>query len=113
MSGFDIIGADSLPRPSLMGDGEPIGGIGERAAIGDGGVRSTDFSTHLESMLGEITELNEDVKNKYEALARGDGGVELHDLMTAMGKSEVAFNLMLEVRNKLVDAWESLSRSVV
>jgi flagellar hook-basal body complex protein FliE len=33
--------------------------------------------------------------------------------MMAMGKSDVAFNLMLEVRNKLVDAWEKLSRSVV
>ena len=37
--------------------------------------------------------------------------VELHDVMLAGGKSEVAFNLMLEVRNKLIDAWEKLSRS--
>ena len=37
--------------------------------------------------------------------------VELHDVMIAGSKSEVAFNLLLEVRNKLVDAWEKLSRS--
>jgi flagellar hook-basal body complex protein FliE len=39
--------------------------------------------------------------------------VALHDVMASMGKSEVAFNLVLEVRNRLVDAWEKLSRSVV
>jgi flagellar hook-basal body complex protein FliE len=33
--------------------------------------------------------------------------------MAAANKSEVAFNLMLEVRNKLVEAWEKLSRSAV
>ena len=35
-------------------------------------------------------------------------GVELHDVMLAANKSEVMFNLMLEVRNKLVEAWEKL-----
>jgi flagellar hook-basal body complex protein FliE len=39
--------------------------------------------------------------------------VGVDKLMLSIGKSEVAFNLMLEVRNKLVDAWEKLSRSVV
>jgi flagellar hook-basal body complex protein FliE len=39
--------------------------------------------------------------------------VELHDVLIAGSKSEVAFNLLLEVRNKLVDAWEQLSRSSV
>ena len=39
--------------------------------------------------------------------------VELHDVMIASSKSEVAFNLLLEVRNKMVDAWEQLSRSSV
>ena len=39
--------------------------------------------------------------------------VALHDVMSSMAKSEVAFNFVLEVRNRLVDAWEKLSRSVV
>jgi flagellar hook-basal body complex protein FliE len=33
--------------------------------------------------------------------------------MIAANKSEVAFNLVLEVRNKMVEAWEKLSRSVM
>ena len=113
MSGFDIIGPDTLREPRMLGEGPRIGlpGAGGNPSGGDGS--KVEFSSHLEEAFGQITELSDDVKGKYEALARGEPGVELHDLMTAMGKSEVAFNLMLEVRNKLVDAWQNLSRSVV
>jgi flagellar hook-basal body complex protein FliE len=51
------------------------------------------------------------VQDQVRAAASGEP-VELHDVMMSMGKSEVAFNLLLEMRNKLVDAWDKLSRSV-
>jgi flagellar hook-basal body complex protein FliE len=54
--------------------------------------------------------MQSDVRSKVRGLVLGEG-VELHDVMLAINKSEVSFNLMLEVRNKLVDAWEKLSRS--
>ncbi len=120
MSGFDILGPDSLLDPRLLGDGlridVPLPDGSDRADQGiEGGrqVSDTSFSAHLENVFGEIKKLNTEVKENYEALARGEPGVEVHDLMTAMGKSEVAFNLMLEMRNKIVDAWQTLSRSVV
>ena len=69
------------------------------------------FKDTLNDALAEVRGLQLDSQSKYEALARGEN-VEVHDLMIAMGKSEVAFNLMLEVRNKLLDAWQVLSRSV-
>jgi len=33
--------------------------------------------------------------------------------MIAANKSDMAFSLLLEVRNKMVDAWDKLSRSVM
>ena len=64
------------------------------------------LTTHVGSLIRppELREI-------LHAKARGEP-VEVHDLMIAMGKSEVAFNLMLEVRNKIIDAWQQLSRSV-
>jgi flagellar hook-basal body complex protein FliE len=59
-----------------------------------------------------MRDLQDDVQAKTRGLMLGEG-VELHDVMLAADKSEVTFNLMLEVRNKLVDAWEKLSRSAV
>ena len=53
-----------------------------------------------------------DAHDKAMALVRGEP-VQVHDVLVAMGKSEVAFNLALEVRTRLLQAWETLSRSVM
>jgi len=107
MSGFDIPGADSLlPRTRLVGEQGPTEGAGGGAEPAEG------FSSALTDAINEIDQLRNDASGKVEALASGEP-VELHELMIAMGKSEVAFNLMLEVRNKMVEAWHTLSRSVV
>ncbi|MEO6593310.1 MAG: flagellar hook-basal body complex protein FliE [Planctomycetota bacterium] len=70
------------------------------------------FDGMLADSLAKVQALQDDVREKTRGLALGED-VELHDVLIATGKSEVAFNLMLEVRNKLVDAWEKLSRSAV
>jgi flagellar hook-basal body complex protein FliE len=70
------------------------------------------FGGALADAIQRVDSLQSDVASKTQALAMGEN-VALHDVMTSMGKSEVAFNLVLEVRNRLVDAWEKLSRSVV
>ena len=102
MSNFEILGTEGFQRPRLLGEAA--------ARPADGGEDGPEFAAHLTDALGKVGELREDVKDKAEALARGEP-VALHDLMISMGKSEVAFNLMVEVRNRLLDAWQTLSRS--
>lgn len=102
MSGFDIGGPQGLPTPKLLGEREL------NLAAPEGG---ESFGDSLATALESISELGSDTKDKAEALARGES-VEVHELMVAMGKSDVAFNLMLEVRNKIVEAWNTLSRAV-
>ena len=80
---------------------------GEGLSGGGGG-----FGGVLKGALQDVMDRKEEIKDKVERLAAGEP-VELHDLMIAMGKSEVTFNLMLEVRNKFVEAWRELNRSVV
>ena len=41
------------------------------------------------------------------------GHVPVLEVLVVINLSIAAFNLLLEVRNKLVDAWEKLSRSSV
>ncbi|MHC4515828.1 MAG: flagellar hook-basal body complex protein FliE [Planctomycetota bacterium] len=106
MSGFDIPGPAPL-KPNLIG--EPLDGAPRTGGGGDGAGLS--FKDALNGALDDVRSLQLDSKAKYDAIARGEN-VEVHDLMIAVGKSEVAFNLMLEVRNKLLEAWQLLSRSV-
>ena len=104
MTGFDLQGPDAGLRPLELQRRElrpeaPLPG-------------APDFGGLLADAIDRVDGLQRDVADKTQALASGEP-VALHDIMVSMGKSEVAFNLMLEVRNKLVDAWEKLSRSVV
>lgn len=131
MSGFDLPGLGSLgPQLRALGNGTSGQGpltrrlFGEEPGVerpatdatrlgeGTGAGATGSFGDALAGAIDKVDSLRDDVQDKFEALATGEP-VALHDIMLAMGKSEVAFNLMLEVRNKLVDAWEKLSRSVV
>lgn len=116
MTGFDVTSiGEQLQRariealktqgPQTEGPRSVGGSEGEAP---DGAV----FADALSSAINKVDGLSKDVGEKVEAMASGEP-VALHDIMMSMGKSEVAFNLMLEVRNKLVEAWERLSRSVV
>ncbi|MCA8954248.1 MAG: flagellar hook-basal body complex protein FliE [Planctomycetes bacterium] len=114
MSGFDLPPVNGyerfLERPSLGGTPDGVRELRPLAPeIEDG---PSSIESGFADALGALRSLQNDVDSKYKGLVMGEG-VELHDVMLAANKSEVTFNLMLEVRNKLVEAWEKLSRSAV
>ena len=111
MSGFEL--PDLSGAGSLRGlDGPPRrtseSGDSERAPVSAGG---SAFGDLLEGSVGEVQRLQNNVRQNYDKLAKGEP-VELHDIYVASGKADVAFTLMVEVRNRLVEAWQTLSRSV-
>lgn len=111
MSGIDgLIGM----RPRGFDELAPrVGGVGiSPAGDGAGGAAGVDFQSVLGQAVRGVVDLQEGANEQAMALVRGEP-VHVHDVLVAMGKSEVAFDLMLEVRNKLLQAWETLSRSVV
>ena len=75
-------------------------------------VEGKGFDGFLGDAIGEVNALQKDTQDKVRGMMLGEG-VELHDVMIAANKSDMAFSLLLEVRNKLVDAWDKLSRSVM
>lgn len=102
-----------LPRARLPGLGADGLRIQEPARPGgDGGGPAVAPAGSFAASLGHLESLQDEVAQKTRGLVLGED-VELHDVMLATSKSEVAFNLMIEVRNKLVEAWEKLSRSAV
>ena len=110
MTGFDLPRLDTAFRPVELPHSELRPSIGTDGLPDGRGL--PDFGGLLADAIDRVEGLQRDVRDQTQALAAGEP-VALHDIMLSMGKSEVAFNLMLEVRNKLVDAWEKLSRSVV
>lgn len=121
MSGFDIptirgfdktFGPPQGPvRPSEVYQSPEIKPTGDDLPQGLSIGSSKPFDGVLADSIENVVNLRSKSKEMARGLVMGEG-VELHDVMIAGSKSEVAFNLMLEVRNKLIDAWEKLSRSL-
>src|SRR5688572_27123640 len=97
-----IPGVPRLPRPPAI----ELPGPGAQAAPDAGPGGAQPFGNVLLDAVHEIARYSHEATAKTEALARGEP-MEPHDLMIAISKSEVAFNMMLEVRNKLIEAWQT------
>jgi flagellar hook-basal body complex protein FliE len=67
------------------------------------------FAGVLKGAINEVDNMQK-ISSSLAGAAIAGRKVEVHDVMIAGQKSKLAFDLMLEVRNRLVDAYEELMR---
>jgi len=75
-------------------------------------VKGASFSDLLKESLGEVNHLQQEAGQAAQNLVTGKSG-ELHDVMIHMKESEVAFELVLAVRNKAIEAYQDVMRMQV
>jgi flagellar hook-basal body complex protein FliE len=80
---------------------------GASAALPGQGASATPFSGVLQSMIGETSALDAKASQAVTGLMSGQG-VDIHDAMIATEKSDMAFELALQVRNKAVGAYQQM-----
>ena len=68
----------------------------------------SDFSELLKQSVDKVNETQADSKRLQEAFQSGDPNVQVSEVMVAMQKSNVSFQAMLQVRNKLVSAYQEI-----
>ncbi|MBF0471545.1 MAG: flagellar hook-basal body complex protein FliE, partial [Gammaproteobacteria bacterium] len=71
------------------------------------------FSNLLTSSINSVNELRRNSGDLRRAFEVGDPNVTLPDVMIAKAKAGVAFEGMMQVRNKLVDAYSEVKRMPV
>lgn len=71
-----------------------------------------DFGKMLMDVLEEVDGSQKKAVGMQNDLMTGQP-VEIHDLMIAMERASVAMNLTLQVRNKLLEAYQEISRMQV
>ncbi len=69
---------------------------------------STGFSDLLKHSINEVNTQQSTAKNLATSFEQGAKNVELSDVMISMQKANVSFQAMLEVRNKLVNAYKDI-----
>jgi flagellar hook-basal body complex protein FliE len=67
----------------------------------------TGFGDVLKRMVNDVNSLQGRAESMTESAVAG-APLETHDVMVALEESRLAFDLMLEVRNKLLDAYREL-----
>jgi len=90
--------------PEVPGLAEPAGA----AAPAEG----ASFADVLADSLKQVNSLQREADASIETLATG-GATSLHDTMLAVQKADLSFRLMMQVRNKIVEAYQEVLRMQV
>ena len=70
------------------------------------------FAEHLKSALNEVNDLQEAGDKALADMATGQVK-DLHQAALSIGKAETSMKLMLEIRNKALNAYKELGRTQV
>ncbi len=81
----------------------------EQAQAGAKGKADAAPTQAFADLLSDASARDRSADRAFEQFAV-EGKGELHDVMSQMAKADVAFRFLLEVRNKLTDAYQELSR---
>ena len=70
------------------------------------------FSKMLKESIEKVNKLHKEADKALEKIVSGDAA-SVHDVIIAAEKANLSFNLMLQVRNKLVEAYQEIMRMQV
>jgi flagellar hook-basal body complex protein FliE len=88
--------------------GQPGIGIGSSLpSLGGKAAGGASFGDALQNALGEVSEVQDNAQEIVAAYLRGDQ-VELHQVMAATEEAGIALEMLVEVRNKLTEAYRSV-----
>ena len=99
MAAIGSVGSSALQ----VATGQDRGGVRLRLS-GEG---RTSFGDTLKQALGEVSDLQNDAKDAIGAFLRGEP-IEVHEVMAAAEEAGIALEMLIEIRNKLTEAYRSV-----
>jgi flagellar hook-basal body complex protein FliE len=69
---------------------------------------NTDFAALLQQSIASVNDTQQSAGKMAEAFETGAANIGLADVMVATQKASVSFQAMLQVRNKLVEAYQDV-----
>ncbi len=67
------------------------------------------FSKVLGDAINKVNDIQVTADNKVEGLIKGDN-VNMHDVMLSMQEAQISMQLLIESRNKVVEAYQEINR---
>jgi flagellar hook-basal body complex protein FliE len=81
-------------------------GVAPASSSGEAG---GDFGSVLKTAINQVEQIHTDAEQQVTELLKGDRS-DVHNVMIAVEKADIAFQLMMQVRNKIVSAYQEVSR---
>lgn len=92
-----------LRSTAAQAAGKPAETAGTAAAAG-----APDFAQVLKSSIDKVNQTQQAADQMAEKLAAGDTSQNLHEVMVALQTASVSFQEMVQVRNRLVNAYQDI-----
>ena len=70
---------------------------------------STSFSEVLKDSINKIGELEKEADQQTEKLVKMEGQ-DVHNTMISAEKADLSFQLMMQIRNKIINAYEEIMK---
>lgn len=104
---MDNIQGMNLPNiKPLMPNSILPGGAGQKAISGE---ETKSFSDMLSSSIQEMNKLQTNANQQVEKLAKGEIK-DVHQVMVAAQEASLTFSMMMQIRNKIVEAYQEISK---
>ena len=98
-----------------IGSIKSLGSVDPRAAYGGGKTvqdQQASFADQLKNAMSEVNQMQTQRDSMVEQMVTGEA-TEVHDVMIAAKESQLAFELLLEIRNKLLESYQEIMRMQV
>jgi flagellar hook-basal body complex protein FliE len=89
--------------------GIPNSYMPDTSALDAGSSEGTGFGDVLKNAVYGVNQLNDTAAAQVNNLLQGGGG-DMNSVMIAVEKADVSFQLMMQVRNKIVSAYQDIEK---
>ena len=89
-----------LRAASAVAQGKPAGGVQ--------GAEGADFGLALKSAIDQVNSAQQQAQQMQQNFVAGQENVNLQDVMINLQKASLSFQQMVQVRNKLVSAYQDV-----
>jgi len=81
---------------------------GRSVSVAQDGTDGPEFSQVLKQSIDQVNRMQLEAQDKQLAFQAGDPGADLQDVMVSLQKASLSFQTMVQVRNKLVGAYQEI-----
>ena len=81
---------------------------GQQVGAGPAAAEGSDFQSLLQNAIRAVNDAQNDAQVKAQSFSTGDNNMSLEEVMVSLQNANVAFQGMIAVRNRLVDAYRDV-----